>query len=246
MKGSVRSKRLDPRVTELQRGDFVVATVRRPGKSVYDAIGTSDMTTDDVYYERGINLRHGYLTEYYVDERRVRRQNPRGSATTSACCSSRSTVAEKGITQAYEIQRRLRVWRPEARGRDGRGTIGLLAALVLRLQRARRHRLRPAVRSRISIPICSRQLGARYLSTTHDAASLDAARSSTGHSIIIFEATGFSPIVFDSMQALAKNGVLVLSSVTGGDRTLEVPVGPDQPRVRAGQQGDGRHRQRQP
>ena len=35
---------------------------------------------------------------------------------------------------------------------------------------------------------------------------------------IIFEATGYSPIVFDSMQALGKNGVLVLSSVTGGDR----------------------------
>src|SRR6185436_11951812 len=40
---------------------------------------------------------------------------------------------------------------------------------------------------------------------------------------IIFEATGFSPIVFDAMQSLAKNGVLVLSSVTGGDRKIEVP-----------------------
>ena len=26
------------------------------------------MTTDDTYYERGINLRHGFLTEYYVDD----------------------------------------------------------------------------------------------------------------------------------------------------------------------------------
>ena len=26
------------------------------------------MTTDDTYFERGINLRHGYLTEYYVDD----------------------------------------------------------------------------------------------------------------------------------------------------------------------------------
>ena len=41
---------------------------------------------------------------------------------------------------------------------------------------------------------------------------------------IIFEATGFSPVVFDSMQALGKNGVLVLSSVTGGDRRVEVPA----------------------
>ena len=43
-------------------------TVRRPGSSIYDKIGTYDMTTDDVYFERGINLRHGYLTEYYVED----------------------------------------------------------------------------------------------------------------------------------------------------------------------------------
>jgi threonine dehydrogenase-like Zn-dependent dehydrogenase len=41
---------------------------------------------------------------------------------------------------------------------------------------------------------------------------------------LIFEATGFSPVVFESMQALGKNGVLVLSSVTGGDRKVEVPA----------------------
>src|SRR4030095_2426209 len=30
-------------VTELQPGDYVVATVRRPGTSIYDQIGTNDM-----------------------------------------------------------------------------------------------------------------------------------------------------------------------------------------------------------
>ncbi len=34
-------------VTFLRPGDFVVATVRRPGKSLYDAIGLQDMTTDN-------------------------------------------------------------------------------------------------------------------------------------------------------------------------------------------------------
>ena len=57
-----------PNVTELKPGDYVVATVRRPGSSIYDQIGTNDMTTDDTYYERGINLRHGFLAEYYVDD----------------------------------------------------------------------------------------------------------------------------------------------------------------------------------
>src|SRR5206468_12300435 len=31
-------------------------------------------------------------------------------------------------------------------------------------------------------------------------------------------------VVFESMQALGKNGVLILSSVTGGDRKVEVPA----------------------
>src|SRR5918912_4062629 len=37
-------------VTEVKPGDYVVATVRRPGRSIYDLIGTYDMTTDDTYY----------------------------------------------------------------------------------------------------------------------------------------------------------------------------------------------------
>jgi hypothetical protein len=45
-----------PAVTELAPGDYVAPTVRRPGSSIYDRIGTYDMTTDDVYCERGINL----------------------------------------------------------------------------------------------------------------------------------------------------------------------------------------------
>jgi len=36
-------------VTEVRPGDYVVATVRRPGGSIYDLIGTNDMTTDDTY-----------------------------------------------------------------------------------------------------------------------------------------------------------------------------------------------------
>src|SRR5574338_1403561 len=63
-----RVEAIGPGVTELSVGDYVVATVRRPGHSIYDVIGTNDMTTDSVYYERGINLRHGYLAEYYVDD----------------------------------------------------------------------------------------------------------------------------------------------------------------------------------
>jgi len=56
------------KVTELVPGDFVSCTVRRPGGSIFDAIGRNDITSEEVYYERGINLCHGFLTETFVDD----------------------------------------------------------------------------------------------------------------------------------------------------------------------------------
>jgi threonine dehydrogenase-like Zn-dependent dehydrogenase len=128
-----RVETVGPNVSELLPGDYVVATVRRPGSSLYDKIGTYDMTTDDTYFERGINLRHGYLTEYYVDEPEYIVKVPDGLREVGVLLEP-LTVVEKGIVQAYEIQRRLRVWRPRRAAVLGAGTIGLLATLVLRLR----------------------------------------------------------------------------------------------------------------
>jgi glucose 1-dehydrogenase len=209
-----------PSVTELAPGDFVVATVRRPGSSLYDRIGTSDMTTDDVYFERGINLRHGYLAEYFVDDADFIVKVPAGLRDVGVLLEP-MTVVEKGIAQAYEIQRRLRVWRPRRAAVMGAGTIGLLAALVLRLRGldVTVFGLRPAPYLNADLLAL---IGARYVSTAATPV-VDGARK-FGPFDIIFEATGYSPVVFDSMQALGKNGVLVLSSVTGGDRRVEVPA----------------------
>lgn len=55
-------------VVELVVGDYVVSIVRRPGGSLYDAIGLTVFTSDDTYHEHGINLVHGFLTERYVEE----------------------------------------------------------------------------------------------------------------------------------------------------------------------------------
>jgi threonine dehydrogenase-like Zn-dependent dehydrogenase len=207
-------------VTEVVPGDFVVATVRRPGSSLYDRIGTSDMTTDDVYFERGINLRHGYLTEYYVDDVEFVVKVPARLAPVGVLLEP-MTVVEKGIAQAYEIQRRLRVWRPQRAAVMGAGTIGLLAALVLRLRglEVTVFGLQPAPYLNSNLLAL---LGVRYVSTMFTPV-VDGGRA-FGPFDLIFEATGYSPIVFESMQALGKNGVLVLSSVTGGNRMVQVPA----------------------
>ena len=208
-----------PNVTEVKPGDYVVATVRRPGSSIYDLIGTNDMTTDDTYYERGINLRHGYLAEYYVDDAEFIVKVPRGLKDVGVLLEP-MTVVKKGITQAYEIQRRLRVWRPKRAAVLGAGTIGLLATLVLKLRGIEVVTFGKTPRPYLNSDLVE-ELGATYVST-NDTSVHDYA-TQHGPFDLIFEATGFSPIVFDAMQALAKNGVLVLSSVTGGDRTTEVP-----------------------
>jgi len=132
-----------------------------------------------------------------------------------------TTVVEKGIAQAYEIQRRLRVWRPRRAAVMGAGTVGLLATLVLRLRGLEVTTFGLTRKPYLNADLIE-SIGARYESTV-DLPLLEGARKH-GPFDMIFEATGYSPVVFESMQALGKNGVLVLSSVTGGDRLVEVPA----------------------
>lgn len=207
-------------VAELKPGDYVVATVRRPGSSIYDKIGTNDMTTDDTYFERGINLRHGYLTEYFVDDAEFIVKVPRGLKKVGVLLEP-MTVVEKGIAQAYEIQRRLKVWRPRRAAVMGAGTIGLLATLAFRLRGLEVTTFARNRKPNVNADLIE-ALDARYVST-EDVPIPEGAKMH-GPFDVIFEATGFSPIAFESMLALAKNGVLVLSSVTGGDRMVEVPA----------------------
>src|SRR5207302_4306947 len=123
------------------------------------------------------------------------------------------TVAEKGLIQAYEIQRRLKVWRPQWAAVIGAGTIGLLAALVMRLRGLEltcySRRLPPYRNSDLM-----NEIGVRYISSRQ--ATLSETSAAHGPFDIILEASGFSPLVFEAAEVLAKNGVLVLASVTGG------------------------------
>src|SRR5512143_330506 len=95
--GFGRVEAVGPGVQFLRPGDYVVATVRRPGRSLYDQIGLQDMTTDDEYFERGINLRHGYLTEYYVEDERFVVKVPQALREVGVLLEP-MTVAQKGIT----------------------------------------------------------------------------------------------------------------------------------------------------
>jgi glucose 1-dehydrogenase len=211
---------IGPNVMELAVGDYVVASVRRPGHSVYDRVGLQDMTTDDTYYERGINLRHGFLAEYFADSADFMVKVPK-ELRNAGVLMEPTSVAEKAIGQAFEIQRRLRVWRPRKALVIGTGTLGLIAAAILRqrgmevvaMGRSKRPYLNAELLDELGVTYCSSgDASVREVSAQH------------GPFDLILEGTGFSPLVFEAMDVLAKNGVLVMVSVTGGERVVEIPA----------------------
>ena len=201
-----------------KQGTLVVSTVRRPGMSLYDRIGLQDMTTDDVYFERGISQRHGYLAEYYVEDAEYIVALPECLREVGVLLEP-LTVAEKAINQAYEIQRRLKVWRPMRAAVLGSGTLGLLTTMALRLRGLEVTCLSLPKPPYLNSDLIE-ELGARYVSTQETSVA-DAAEG-FGPFDLIIEETGYSPLVFEAAEALGKNGVLVLVSVTGGERKAEV------------------------
>jgi threonine dehydrogenase-like Zn-dependent dehydrogenase len=202
----------------IRPGTYVVASVRRPGSSIYGKIGLQDFTTDDVYYERGINLLHGYLTEYYVEDADYVVPLPENLHEVGVLLEP-LTVAEKGINHAFEIQRRLKVWQARRALVLGSGTIGLLMALAARLRGLEVTCLSlPRAPYRNSDLI--EELGGVYYSSQDT--NMFEISEERGPFDLIMDATGFSPIIWEAAEVLGKNGVLVLSSITGGDRKAEV------------------------
>jgi threonine dehydrogenase-like Zn-dependent dehydrogenase len=209
-------------VKELQNGDYVVATVRRPrGSSIYDKIGTQDFTTDDKYYERGISRLHGFMAEFYVENADFLIKIPEKLAEIAVLLEPISII-EKGLKQASDIQQRLKVWKPKTAAVLGTGNVGLLTVMALRMRGFEVHGFgREMKDGYLNAELCE-AIGATYDSTQE--LSVTDSVGKYGQYDLIFECTGYSPIVFDAMQSLNENGILILSSVTGGDRKInEVP-----------------------
>ena len=208
-----------PNVRTIKPGDYVTATVRRPGGSIYDQIGTYDMTSEETYYERGINLLHGYLTERIVDGEEYVVRVPQGLKHLHVLMEPMSCAA-KAIQQAYEAQRRMRVWRPQRAFVLGAGQIGLLSTLVLRLKGLDVYTLARAPGPHLKSEIVT-GMEATYVST-QETPLMDLVKK-VGKADIIVDATGSSSIAFEAMQALGHCGALVWTSITGGSKKTKCP-----------------------
>jgi threonine dehydrogenase-like Zn-dependent dehydrogenase len=206
------------KVTELKPGDFVSCTVRRPGGSLFDTIGRNDLTSEEVYYERGINLCHGYLTESFVDDAEYMVKVPQ-KLKHLGVLSEPASVCAKAIEQAFLALQRLQVWHPRRAFVLGAGQIGLLATMMLKLRGLDVHTLatKPG-RHRKSEIVAA--YGATYVSTQQTSLA-DLARQ-VGKPDLIFEATGNAEVSFRAMEVLAHNGALIWTSITGGKHKVTV------------------------
>lgn len=208
-----------PNVRHVKPGDYVTCTVRRPGNSIFDRIGRSDITSEETYYERGINLRHGFLTEYYVDDLEFVVRVPDALKHLHVLAEPMSCAA-KAVEQVFEAQRRLQVWEPKLAFVTGAGQIGLLATLILRLRGLEVFTIARGAKPNLKAEIAE-GFGSTYVST--QGLSLSDLVKQTGKPDLIVEATGNSKIAFEAMSVLGHNGAIVWTSITGGERTIEIP-----------------------
>ncbi|MFH2054938.1 MAG: glucose 1-dehydrogenase [bacterium] len=215
-------------VTQVEIGDFAAFTVRRSCEKCPACLANrSDMCYSGEYRERGIWKRDGYQTEFVVDREAYVVKLPEEIAEIGVLTEPLS-VAEKAIDESLRLQQsRL----PDASipldwlsGRRclvaGLGPIGLLAAVALRLRNAEVYGLDIVEAESVRAQWLT-QIGGKYI----DGRQVPADRIDTeiGPMDFIFEATGVASLEFSLLDALALNGVYVLTGIPAGSRPLNIP-----------------------
>jgi threonine dehydrogenase-like Zn-dependent dehydrogenase len=176
------------------------------------------VTSEETYYERGINLCHGFMTEMFVDDAEYIVKVPKNLKHLGVLAEPASVCA-KAIEQAYLAQQRLQVWEPKRAFVLGAGQIGLLATMMLRLRGLEVYTLalRPGPHLKQEL---AEAYGATYVGTKQTSMA-DLAKQ-VGKPDLIFEATGNAEVCFRAMEVLAINGALVWTSITGGSHEVKV------------------------
>lgn len=203
-----------PAESGLRAGDWVCGIVREPDPVPCPscARGQWDMCENGLYTEHGIRGLHGFCAERYrLDVRFVvpidERLGARGVLVEPA------SVVAKAWDHIGRIGERT-PWEPNRVLVTGAGPIGLLAAL-LGVQRG----LDVHVLDRVTDgpkPQLVTDLGATY--HTGDIAALEPPD-------IVLECTGAPSLVIACMRAVRPNGIVCLTGVSSGGRTIPVDTG---------------------
>jgi threonine dehydrogenase-like Zn-dependent dehydrogenase len=198
----------------LQKGDLVVGIVRRPDPVPCPncAVGEWDMCRNGQYTERGIKEIDGFMSERWRIEPEYAMKIDHSLGLLGVLLEP-TTVVTKAWEQVVAVGQRA-FWEPRTVLVTGAGPIGLLAALV-----AKQHGLEVHVLDRVESgpkPELVRALGATYHSGTVAGVGFEPD--------VIVECTGVGQIIADSIQAVAPGGVVCLTGVGSGGRTVGLPT----------------------
>jgi threonine dehydrogenase-like Zn-dependent dehydrogenase len=220
-----------PQVTRVKVGDLVVPMVRRPCPHDYCLACRADRQdfcfTGD-FQERGIKERHGFMAQFVVDDEKYMNVVPKDIREVAVLVEP-LTIAEKGLTQVWQVQQRLPWGCPIAPGKAaahchravvlGAGPVGLLGAMALANQDFDTY-----VYSREPTPNPKSQLvesiGAHYISSENIAPEM--LPEHVGNIDLVYEATGASSLAFEMMKYLGTNGIFIFTGVPGRKRPIEV------------------------
>ncbi len=210
-------------VTRVEPGDLVVTMVRRPcghPECRSCAAGRQDFCFTGDFTERGINGRHGFMTERVVDDQRFMHVLPPELREVGVLVEP-LTIAEKALIQVWDVQERL-PWtmagQPEGDERGqravvlGAGPVGLLGALALVIRGFDTwvYSLEPEGSEKAQ---WVESVGARYVSS--QSTSLATLKERVGNIDLFYEATGAVSVSFDALSILGTNGVFVFTGVPG-------------------------------
>ena len=201
-----------PTSSGLSAGDHVVGIVRRPDPvpCINCAAGEWDMCRNGLYTECGIKERHGFARERFrIEPTFAVRVDP--GLGQSAVLLEPTTILAKAWEQIEYIGRRSR-WEPKRLLVTGAGPVGLLAAL-LGAQRGLELHVLDIVETGPK-PQLVRDLGGTY----HTGSIDDVAPLAD----IIIECTGFGPLVFDCIRHTPRGGIVCLTGLSAGKRTIEI------------------------
>jgi glucose 1-dehydrogenase len=203
-----------PQDADLRPGDLVVGIVRRPDPvpCACCARGEWDFCRNGDYTERGIKERDGYGSERWrvEPEFAVRLDSDLEDVgvllePTSVVAKAWEQIDRIGGRACFDAQRVLVT---------GAGPIGMLAAL-LAVQRGYEVHVLDRVTDGPKPELVHRLGGTYHSGGVAEVGLVD----------IVVEATGAGQIVLDALGATARNGVVCLTGVSSGDRTIDFDVG---------------------
>ena len=212
-----------PAVSTVKPGDLVAITVRRPClEETCPACRAErqDFCVTGRYRERGIREADGFMTELIVEEERYLVRVPPMLEKVGVLIEP-LTVAAKGSIELGTILRRF-PWEPMGVRALvlGAGPIGLLAAMMLEARHIQSwvYSREPNDSPRADLV---RAFGGQYVSADDTPLS---ELASIGRFDLVFEAVGNAKVAFAALDALAPNGVCILSGIPGGQSPLEIDL----------------------